>query len=201
MKTLVKAKKEETSITHWFKKSEQNLSFILGIIVVLIISGLIFKYFQNKVRRNLLAPIPGEFGEKETEIEEPAAKIELPSEYIVIKGDHLWKIAEKFYGSGYNWVDIAKENKLRNPNLLKVGQKLIVPKVEAKKLTIKTNLTSDLQPINDDTYTVQKNDSLSKIALMAYGDMFAWPKIFAANKEKISNPALIYPGQTLKIPR
>ena len=49
-------------------------------------------------------------------------------------------------------------------------------------------------------YTVQKGDSLSKIAKHEYGDANAWRKIFEANKDVIKDPDLIYPGQELKIP-
>ena len=50
------------------------------------------------------------------------------------------------------------------------------------------------------TYTVVAGDSLSKIAKKIYGDANRWKEIFEANKGKIKNPDLIYPGQVLKIP-
>ena len=50
------------------------------------------------------------------------------------------------------------------------------------------------------TYTVQSGDSLSKIAKREYGDANAWRVIFEANRDQISNPDLIHPGQVLKIP-
>ncbi len=50
-------------------------------------------------------------------------------------------------------------------------------------------------------YTVQKGDSLWKIAKTLLGDGNKWPKIFEANKEVIKNPDLIYPGQQLRIPK
>ena len=50
-------------------------------------------------------------------------------------------------------------------------------------------------------YTVQKGDSLSKIAKKYYGNAMKYPAIFEANKEVIKNPDLIYPGQTLRIPK
>ena len=50
------------------------------------------------------------------------------------------------------------------------------------------------------TYTVQKGDSLSKIARDKYGDGAKWKTIFEANRDQISNPDLIHPGQVLKIP-
>jgi nucleoid-associated protein YgaU len=50
------------------------------------------------------------------------------------------------------------------------------------------------------TYTVQKGDSLSKIAKEFYGSANRWREIFEANRDQISNPDLIKPGQVLKIP-
>ena len=53
---------------------------------------------------------------------------------------------------------------------------------------------------SDQTYTVVAGDSLSKIAKHFYGDANAWNRIFQANKDQISNPDLIHPGQVLRIP-
>jgi nucleoid-associated protein YgaU len=55
-------------------------------------------------------------------------------------------------------------------------------------------------PAGDQSYTVVKGDSLSKIAKRFYGDAQQWRKIYEANKDQIKNPDLIYPGQTFKIP-
>lgn len=52
----------------------------------------------------------------------------------------------------------------------------------------------------DHTYTVVAGDSLSKIAKRYYGDANQWPRIHEANRDQISNPDLIHPGQRLKIP-
>ena len=50
------------------------------------------------------------------------------------------------------------------------------------------------------TYTVVAGDSLSKIAKREYGDAKKWSQIYEANRDKIKNPDLIYPGQVLTIP-
>jgi LysM repeat protein len=50
------------------------------------------------------------------------------------------------------------------------------------------------------TYTVAKGDCLWNIAKKYYGSGADYQKIFAANKDKINNPNLIYPGQVLTIP-
>jgi nucleoid-associated protein YgaU len=48
-------------------------------------------------------------------------------------------------------------------------------------------------------YTVQAGDSLSKIA-SHHGGGLTWQDIYEANKDTISNPDMIHPGQKLKIP-
>ena len=52
-------------------------------------------------------------------------------------------------------------------------------------------------------YTVVKGDCLWNIAKKKdyYGNGFAWPKIYKANRDKIKNPDLIYPKQTFTIPK
>jgi nucleoid-associated protein YgaU len=55
-------------------------------------------------------------------------------------------------------------------------------------------------PAVEQTYTVVKGDSLSKIAKRFYGDAQQWRKIYEANKDQIKNPDLIYPGQTFRLP-
>jgi LysM repeat protein len=47
------------------------------------------------------------------------------------------------------------------------------------------------------TYTVEAGDNLTKIG-EKYG--LTWQQVFEANKDIISNPDLIHPGQELKIP-
>ncbi|MFN8356683.1 MAG: peptidoglycan-binding protein LysM [Spirosomataceae bacterium] len=49
-------------------------------------------------------------------------------------------------------------------------------------------------------HTVEKGDTLSKIAKEYYGDMMKYPVIFEANKPMLTDPDLIYPGQVLRIP-
>lgn len=51
-------------------------------------------------------------------------------------------------------------------------------------------------------YTVVKGDHLWGIAKKKehYGNPFAWPVIYKANRDQIKNPDLIYPNQNFKIP-
>lgn len=50
--------------------------------------------------------------------------------YVVIKNDSLWKIAQKELNNGSRWREIYDKNKKvigKNSNLIKPGQKLILP--------------------------------------------------------------------------
>jgi nucleoid-associated protein YgaU len=55
-------------------------------------------------------------------------------------------------------------------------------------------------PATGKSYTVQKGDSLSKIAKREYGDAQQWRRIFEANRDTIKDPDLIYPGQVIHVP-
>jgi uncharacterized protein YidB (DUF937 family) len=50
------------------------------------------------------------------------------------------------------------------------------------------------------TYTVASGDTLSKIAKHFYNDGNQWQRIFNANRDILSNPDRISPGQHLRIP-
>lgn len=54
-----------------------------------------------------------------------------------------------------------------------------------------------------DTHVVKKGECLWYIAGYEeiYGNPLKWPLIYKANKDKIKDPDLIYPGQVLVIPR
>ena len=50
------------------------------------------------------------------------------------------------------------------------------------------------------TYTVKPGDTLSKIAQEHLGSASAYTKIFEANRDQLSDPDKIKPGQVLQIP-
>jgi nucleoid-associated protein YgaU len=54
---------------------------------------------------------------------------------------------------------------------------------------------------NESTYTVRPGDTLTKIAKEKLGDPSAFTAIFAANRDQLSDPNKIKPGQVLKIPQ
>jgi nucleoid-associated protein YgaU len=52
----------------------------------------------------------------------------------------------------------------------------------------------------EQSYTVQKGDTLSHIAQKHYGKASRWHAIFEANRDQIDDPDRIFPGQVLKLP-
>lgn len=155
---------------------------ILGAIVIVVVGVLVVNYFKEKG-----VTVPGVSTEKEANIKT----------HVVAKGETLWVIAEKYYGSGYNWVDIAKDNNLTNPGSIETGQVLTIPDVSAKKITA-TKATLE-EPISGATYQVVRGDNLWKIAVRAYGDGYKWVEI--AKENKLNNPDLIHAGNILILPR
>lgn len=50
------------------------------------------------------------------------------------------------------------------------------------------------------TYTVVSGDTLSRISKQFYNDANQWQRIFEANRDILTNPDRIFPGQNLRIP-
>lgn len=75
--------------------------------------------------------------------------------------------------------------------------KVDVPTKTATVESTEPRVDNTVQP---QTYTVNSGDCLWNIAKKLYGNGADYTKIFEANKDKISNPNLIYPGQVLTIP-
>lgn len=55
-------------------------------------------------------------------------------DYVVKKGDSLWKIAKSFYGNGAHYMEIFNVNQdlLKNPNKIYTGQVLRIPALKNK---------------------------------------------------------------------
>lgn len=74
----------------------------------------------------------------------------------------------------------------------------VVQKADFSDVTARVDSTAEV--VGEQSYTVQKGDSLSKIAKHFYGDGNAWKRIFEANRDVLDDPDKIFPGQALRIP-
>lgn len=177
--------------------NESAISTFLGGLVVAVVAVLIYNYF-SQINQGTAEVTPVATPSLEL-VEEDGKMIPegLPLTHKVAPGEDLWNISVKYYQNGFNWVDIAKENNIANPDQIETGQELTIPRVGVKvvaQLEAKPAITAD-------EYLVQKGDYLWKIAVNAYGDGYAWTKIYEANKELITNPSVIEPGMLIKLPR
>lgn len=128
---------------------------------------------------------------------EPAPSVMEPGAgrtYEVQNGDSLSKIAARF---GVGTRELADLNKIKDPNNIRIGQKLVLPDyakeqpASSSKPKAKAKATV---PDGAETYTVQAGDMLSKIAVK-YGIKTA--DLRAANN--LSGDKIIV-GQKLVIP-
>lgn len=113
----------------------------------------------------------------------PPTPPEEPIYYTVKRGDALYKIAAAY---DCTIADLVKWNNIKNPNLIYVGQKLIVGWSAATPVP-------DPEP-EQMYYTVQRGDNLSKIAAKfgtTVKQLVTWNNIKNAN--------LIFTGQVLRV--
>lgn len=193
------------------KWGESYTSLILGILVVVVATALLFSLVKGK-------GMIGSGGiDSSTAVNQEKTGNKT---YEVKAGDHLWGIAEKEYGSGYNWVDIASANKLTDPGIIYEGTKIVIPNVKQRgadsefvetvnsqpqNVEVKINevpvdkVISNSRSITGNSYTVVSGDFLWDIAIRAYGDGYRWIDIAQANN--LANPDMIFSENVLKIPR
>lgn len=168
---------------------ESYVSITLGFLVV-IVAGLLLYNYMTKSGKSQKSE---ETKTAETKMEETSV---LPATYNVAKGDTLWSIADKYYHSGYNWVTLAQENNLFNPDDIEIGQALKIPQAETIR-PVAENISAASTQI-ERSYTVVRGDNLWAIAVKEYGDGYAWTRIAKANN--LVNPRVIHRGNVLLIP-
>ena len=216
MKKGQSTEKRIKNILKFFKMNENTISTLMGAVVIVVIAGLIFNYFRTANLKTWQGILLNDEQAATTEKDDESTNDKIIATYKVVKGDDLWHISEKYYKSGYNYVDIMSENKISGKGVITPGMDLRIPKVEPKKITvveIKTDITisdkGDIvkpevktteAPIEAGEYTTQKGDSYWKLAVRAYGDGFKWTKIYWANKKIFANPDLIFTGVKISIP-
>ncbi|NNC78414.1 MAG: peptidoglycan-binding protein LysM [Woeseiaceae bacterium] len=89
----------------------------------------------------------------------------------------------------------------RDKAVLMVGNIKGVEKVVADDLRVDPAKEKEKEPEEKaEFYEIVSGDTLGKIAKKYYGKSSAYMRIFEANKDIISDPNKIYPGQKIKIP-
>jgi nucleoid-associated protein YgaU len=96
-----------------------------------------------------------------------------------------------------------KEDRQTDLNALKSNKISALPEFfNTVHNSMQSKLDAWIEAPKEINYDVVKGDCLWNIAKKKehYGNGFAWPVIYKANRDQIKNPDLIYPKQTFKIP-
>jgi len=138
----------------------------------------------NLTAPNLRADVPAN---RSVYLPSPAA----PSGTVIVQpGDTLWALSRQHLGRGTRWLELMAANpNLPDPTRLAPGTALVLP--------LRT-MTHHAKPTSP-SVTVKAGDTLSQIALTAYGHASAWTCIAQANTS-LSNPHLLAIGQSLVLP-
>ena len=110
-----------------------------------------------------------------------------PGTHVVQPGENLFRIALKY---GKTVDEVAKANGITNVAVIHVGQTLVIPGGTGQAPPPQTPPSS-----GGKTYVVQPGDNLFRIALKYNYDQY-----YLARYNGISNPAMIYVGQVIRIP-
>ncbi|GAB7036012.1 LysM peptidoglycan-binding domain-containing protein [Streptomyces sp. NPDC021749] len=134
-----------------------------------------------------------------------------PQHTVTASREELWDLAERYLGRGERWRDIAALNP-QCPHLATSGahrgmvlnlpaDARISPPAQEKTAASPASAQGG-QHAEDrkTTYTVKAGDSLSGIADEQLGDADRWHDIYTRNRDTISDPDLIYPGQHVDLP-
>lgn len=119
----------------------------------------------------------------------PHAPIAPAKHYIVKRGDTLWSISSAMLGAPEKWPALYAANRhlIKRPSMIFPGQSLVLPEA--------------VRPTGRRTHTVRRGETLWEISEKAYGTPLRWQAIYEANRGLIKRPNLIFPGQTLILPR
>jgi nucleoid-associated protein YgaU len=179
---------------------EKYFDLIVGIFVFTIVFSLLYRSVNKNIRLNLAFRLPNFNLVNKTVKNKVVKKIPVKT-YVVSEGDDLWHLGEKFYGSGFNAYDISVANKLDPSSVIEPGQKLIIPVVTPRTITvgdILNGISTNKVTYTEGKYIVQPGDSLSIIAQKVYGDLDAWPRLLQANSLRSADQIEV--GMILTIP-
>jgi len=187
---------------------------------------------QQLADTRLAQPMPAE--QKQTvrteRIEPPKVRVERieppkPETYVVVEGDILATIAQKFYGpvEGNRKVNVdkifaANKSVLESPDSIYPGQKLVIPPLAVSagntvSKALNSPLLEEVTTIGrrhldnvseskgkGSLYTVVDDDNLWKIAAEKLGDGNRYMEIYELNKNILPNEHTVLVGIRLRLP-
>lgn len=119
----------DTNIKVSLENYEINEEAEDGFDVVISLTLKQYRAYGTKTVKITPPPTPEAAPVAQTVQERPAETAPQPTTYTVVSGDCLWNIAKKYLGNGARYTEIYELNKdkIKNPNLIYVGQVLVMP--------------------------------------------------------------------------
>ncbi|MEM0983250.1 MAG: LysM peptidoglycan-binding domain-containing protein [Planctomycetota bacterium] len=126
-------------------------------------------------------------------------------EYTVREGDTFEVIARREFGSANEWTAIAQANPLMDPNRLRAGRRILIPKNPGNVQGVAVGEDGEAVPAGQPEtpvveYTVSRGDTLSGIASRFYGSVRYTDFLYAANRTVMRSKNDLRIGQVLVIP-
>ncbi len=149
--------------------------------------------------------------DQEPEMVPPTGPTLLPPEFFehtVSKQETMQTISRRYFGSPDNWGVIARANPFVDPQKLREGMIIRIPKDPDNIQGVVVGRDTEPGVIESHTpnesavieYVVRPGDSLSKIALNIYGSTRHARFIYDANRDKLRSMDDISIGQLLRLP-
>lgn len=106
-------------------------------------------------------------------------------EYEVQEGDSLWRISERFYGSGYKWTTIVRsEDAPKDPDYLLVGETVFMPEV----FYIRKDLYSRGGLCSEGSFQIEQPDGFAYYFLNGDLSYVPWEEENQIHSLPITNP-------------
>ncbi|TVQ63509.1 MAG: LysM peptidoglycan-binding domain-containing protein [Phycisphaerales bacterium] len=159
---------------------------------------------------------PGAASNNNTQRPAPAAPVqrtpapEPERVHAVVRGDSLWKIAERYYNDGALHARLARHNRDRlGPNgelladtVLRIPSRSVLTgeAAPAAQPAPAEARPAPARPARTTTYTVARGDTLGEIAQRTLGSSRRWREIVELNKSVIKDPDVVPVGTVLTLP-